>query len=248
MHPFKIAHRGFHQVHIENTLESFRAAYDSGCDMIEFDVQLSADGIPFIFHDDNANRLGHCDLQPFELPFSEIQKIILSNAQGETSKIPSLADFLNEFAGHPFYLELKIPAIKFAQENYWQSLVLKTIALVQASKVHPLTFLASFHLPLIEFCIQKDIFPNLAVILEDEESLQKAMMLDASANGMKLKYFSMAWNLFLKNQKQNNMLHTSVTPNRILLWDIIGKENFLQAEAEHVAGIVTDDMEMLLEL
>ena len=47
---WKVAHRGWHKVHVENTLEAFRAAYDAGCDMVEFDVQLSRDGVPVVFH------------------------------------------------------------------------------------------------------------------------------------------------------------------------------------------------------
>jgi glycerophosphoryl diester phosphodiesterase len=40
----------------ENTLASFRQASDDGADWIEFDVRLSADGIPIIFHDDTLER------------------------------------------------------------------------------------------------------------------------------------------------------------------------------------------------
>jgi glycerophosphoryl diester phosphodiesterase len=54
---WKVAHRGWHDLHIENTLEAFRAAYDAGCDMVEFDVQLTRDGVPVIFHDDDCKRL-----------------------------------------------------------------------------------------------------------------------------------------------------------------------------------------------
>ena len=51
------AHRGGSIEAPENTLESFRYAVDIGSAYIETDVQLSADGIPFIFHDDDLKRL-----------------------------------------------------------------------------------------------------------------------------------------------------------------------------------------------
>lgn len=46
-----LAHRGYHGVEAENTLEAFAAAVRLGVDGIETDVRLSADGKPVIMHD-----------------------------------------------------------------------------------------------------------------------------------------------------------------------------------------------------
>ena len=46
-----IAHRGASGLAPENTLPAFQAAIDAGADGIEFDVQLTADGVPVIVHD-----------------------------------------------------------------------------------------------------------------------------------------------------------------------------------------------------
>lgn len=54
-----IAHRGLHDRGrgiIENTASAFAAAIEGGY-AIECDVQLSRDGIPMIFHDDDLDRL-----------------------------------------------------------------------------------------------------------------------------------------------------------------------------------------------
>ena len=51
-----IAHRGAAAYAPENTLAAFNKARELGGDFIEFDVMLSADGEPFVFHDDNLNR------------------------------------------------------------------------------------------------------------------------------------------------------------------------------------------------
>jgi glycerophosphoryl diester phosphodiesterase len=40
----------------ENTIAAFKAGRASGVDMFEIDVQLSADGVPFLFHDDAPAR------------------------------------------------------------------------------------------------------------------------------------------------------------------------------------------------
>lgn len=51
-----IAHRGSPQEAPENTVPAFEAAVEAGADLVEVDVQLSADGVPFLFHDDTAER------------------------------------------------------------------------------------------------------------------------------------------------------------------------------------------------
>jgi glycerophosphoryl diester phosphodiesterase len=48
-----IAHRGYSRDFPENTLEAFKAALGLGVDGIEFDVQETADGEFFIFHNDD---------------------------------------------------------------------------------------------------------------------------------------------------------------------------------------------------
>ena len=51
-----IAHRGASAYAPENTLAAFELAAQQGADMIELDVQRSADGVLVIFHDDTTER------------------------------------------------------------------------------------------------------------------------------------------------------------------------------------------------
>lgn len=51
-----IGHRGLGGLAPENTLASFRAAAAHGLSMVEFDVRLSRDGVPLVFHDDTLER------------------------------------------------------------------------------------------------------------------------------------------------------------------------------------------------
>ena len=50
------AHRGFSGEYPENTMLAFRKAYETGCDGIELDVQLTKDGVPVIMHDETIDR------------------------------------------------------------------------------------------------------------------------------------------------------------------------------------------------
>lgn len=52
-----IAHRGYARHYPENTLVAFAAAVAAGARYIETDVQLSADGVPVLFHDRTLARV-----------------------------------------------------------------------------------------------------------------------------------------------------------------------------------------------
>jgi len=54
--PLKIGHRGAAGEAPENTLASFDLAWRQGADGIEFDVQLSSDGVPMVIHDARLTR------------------------------------------------------------------------------------------------------------------------------------------------------------------------------------------------
>jgi glycerophosphoryl diester phosphodiesterase len=54
----RLAHRGDWRRAPENTLRAFDAALAvPGCDGVEFDVRLSADGVPVLLHDDTLARV-----------------------------------------------------------------------------------------------------------------------------------------------------------------------------------------------
>lgn len=93
-------HRGFWVSGIqENTLEAFREAGRRGFQMVELDVQLSKDGIPIVFHDDDLLRLAGRPDKVSDLTASEIKKL---------AKAPSLEEVLLDREGVPFFnIEIK---------------------------------------------------------------------------------------------------------------------------------------------
>lgn len=52
-----VAHRGLAARFPENTLAAMRAAIEAGARWLECDVQLSSDGVPFLFHDRALERI-----------------------------------------------------------------------------------------------------------------------------------------------------------------------------------------------
>lgn len=66
-----IAHRGAGRLAPENTLAAFRLGVQHGYRMLECDVKLSADGLPFLLHDDTLDRTttghGPASVQPWSV-------------------------------------------------------------------------------------------------------------------------------------------------------------------------------------
>jgi glycerophosphoryl diester phosphodiesterase len=56
MLPTIVAHRGDAEHFPENSLPALEAAWRRGLSHVEFDVQLSADGVPYLIHDANLER------------------------------------------------------------------------------------------------------------------------------------------------------------------------------------------------
>jgi glycerophosphoryl diester phosphodiesterase len=60
MLPAIVAHRGDAEHFPENTLPALESAWRRGITHVEFDVQLSADGVPFVIHDAGLERTTGC--------------------------------------------------------------------------------------------------------------------------------------------------------------------------------------------
>ena len=99
------AHRGLHGGdRVENSRAAFTAAIAAGHG-IECDVQLSRDGIAFVFHDDTLDRLaGRADAVA-SLSSDVLAGIVLA---GSDERIPRLTDMLRLVAGQvPLLIEIK---------------------------------------------------------------------------------------------------------------------------------------------
>jgi glycerophosphoryl diester phosphodiesterase len=104
-----IAHRGLHDRAkgiIENSRSAFEAAIAADY-AIECDVQLSSDGVPFIFHDDDFDRLTDTVGRSDARPIAEVQTLKLTGSTaGETPQ--RLSEFLEQVAGRTqLQIELK---------------------------------------------------------------------------------------------------------------------------------------------
>ena len=109
--PMIIAHRGARTEAPENTAAAFDAALRHPIDGIEFDVQLSADGVPVIFHDDTLSRMTGSRRRLSSLPFSRLRALDLGtwfDPRFAGESILTLEEMLARYAGiTDLYLEIK---------------------------------------------------------------------------------------------------------------------------------------------
>ena len=133
------AHRGFRSKYPENTMLAFSKAVEIGVHGIEFDVHLSADGIPVIIHDEMTERT--CGISGFvkDRPFKELLRLNAA-AQFEkaagihlSEKIPLLEEYC-DFIRHKNIIsniELKTGIFEYPGIEEKVLLLLKKYGLIE---------------------------------------------------------------------------------------------------------------------
>ena len=104
-----LAHRGFIQGGVENTLPALQAAAKAGADRVEFDVMETKDGKFVVMHDTNLRRLAGRNLNVKDLTQEELTKTTV-RAGGMEAKIPTLEEWirLSIHLNLPQLLEIKL--------------------------------------------------------------------------------------------------------------------------------------------
>lgn len=114
-----IAHRGGSYEKVENTIDAFKNAVDSGVDLLEMDLQLTKDGIIVVCHDENLRRLCDKDVNISDLNYDQLPKFaeritldhfantILDTSKLGEPKIPTLEEVFIKFPNVFMELDLK---------------------------------------------------------------------------------------------------------------------------------------------
>lgn len=123
--PRPIAHRGLHDRAkgvIENTASAFEAAI-AGNFAIECDVQLTGDGVPVIFHDDDMQRLLGRPGAVADTTAADITALpLLGSAAGDRPQ--RFAEFLAQVAGRTL-LQIEL---KHQRDNTGTQLLARSVA------------------------------------------------------------------------------------------------------------------------
>ncbi|WP_028883373.1 glycerophosphodiester phosphodiesterase family protein [Teredinibacter turnerae] len=130
-----VGHRGYPSRFPENTLPGFIAAIEAGVEAVEFDIQMSRDGIPVVFHDDTLERTTTAIGALKELDFAELQNISCHYPQQfreSFSPLPiqSLAELSQALASYSveFFIEIKEDCLPRIGPNQFLEKVLQASA------------------------------------------------------------------------------------------------------------------------
>ncbi len=103
---FKIAHRGASAYEPENTLRSFKRAFDMKADMIELDVRMSKDGHLVVIHDSTVDRTTNGRGLVRDMTLAELKKL----DAGKGERIPTLEEVIEVgLEKTKFAIEIKEP-------------------------------------------------------------------------------------------------------------------------------------------
>ncbi|TCI05195.1 hypothetical protein EZV61_04325 [Corallincola luteus] len=169
-----IAHRGDCTAAPENSLASIQAALNSGCRLLEIDVQLSSDGVPVLFHDRDCKRLLRNPMPGAiaDYPIATLQQWQIE----EHERLPAirapltlLSEVVTQLVNHPdvtLFVEVKRAALeRFSYAQLFDTLM-ETLRPILLQSV-----LISFSLPFLRYA-RAHHGQRLGVVLGDWEWLK----------------------------------------------------------------------------
>lgn len=88
-----IAHRGYVEKGVENSIEALEAAAKAGVDYVEMDVLMTKDNKFIVMHDYNLKRLVGINKKVQDMTYNELVGLPISQS-GHTSRIPSFEEYV----------------------------------------------------------------------------------------------------------------------------------------------------------
>ena len=171
-YPRWIAHRGAGKLAPENTLAAFRFGASFGYRAFECDVKLSADGIPFLLHDDTLQRTTNGHGLAAQFTWSELSRFDAGTWHGRGyagEPLPSLETICRYCRGNDFALNIEIKPTPGAEQETGRIVAERAAALWRGAARPPL--LSSFQPA------------SLAAAMLAAPELPRALLLDALRPG-----------------------------------------------------------------
>ena len=227
-----LAHRGGADESFENTLESFDYSKSLGCKFIETDVQVSADGIPYIFHDDDLKRILNISSRFDSLSSQEIDKLKIFDQY----RIPKLEEALNEFTDISFQIDFKTDEV-----------VAPALDVIKKTKSFERICVASFNSERLKRV--RSTYPDLCISMGPNEVIKTLISsfglykgaIDGDCLQIPIRYYGVrvVTKRFVKYLKSRGL--------KIMVWTINDVKTFEYLIELKVDGIITDKPKLLFE-
>lgn len=135
-----LAHRGFSDGGVENTISGLEASAFAGADLVEIDVMQTRDGGFVVMHDVSLSRLADDARLVKDLTLAELTAITVHDQAGHADRIPSLEEYLlrAEELGMPLLIEIKLSGAE--RENHVDMLIeeLESLGVLEQHIYHSL--------------------------------------------------------------------------------------------------------------
>jgi glycerophosphoryl diester phosphodiesterase len=227
------AHRGGSIEAPENTIEAFQYALDLGCKYIETDVQLSSDGIPYIFHDDDLKRLLNKEIQFNSLQSSEVDKLMLF----QKYNIPTLEAVLLKFPEALFQIDVKTNEV-----------TMPALEIIEKCNAMDRVCIASFDSSRLKKV--SDLYPEVCISMGPKEVLKlllssfKLYNKEVPGNCLQIPIYQYG----LKLVTQRFINHVQSKGLKIMVWTINDEETMRDLIKLGVNGIITDKPRVLKDV
>tara|TARA_B100000700_G_scaffold91141_1_gene102731 strand:- start:808 stop:1542 length:735 start_codon:yes stop_codon:yes gene_type:complete len=227
-----LAHRGGAEEAAENTLESFEYSISLGCKFIETDVQVSSDGVPYIFHDNDLKRI--CDISA---KFDSLSSKEIDNLRifGDY-KIPKLIDALYSFPSTSFQIDFKTDEV-----------VNPALEVISKSNASERVCVASFNSDRLNNV--RSTHPNLCISMGPKEVLKILLssfgIYRGTVPGDCLQIPISYYGVRIVTKRFVNYLKSKEL--KIMVWTINDVKTFKYLIDLEVDGIITDRPKLLFE-
>ncbi len=239
-----IGHRGAARHFPENTLPSFESAFKV-TRSVEFDLWLSKDNIPFVFHDSKLDRTANgsgfatsrslAELQKFDAGFHFDPKQDKSFPfRGQGIKIPSFEDLLKSFPGKHWCVEIKQNSADLVHQSV--KLLKKYDSLgdcVIGSKYHRISeTMQKFYPELPRFFSKRDMVMNFL-------DFKKGGTPKADPSGVASMPVRVQCGMDFTSAAFIQYLHAKKVT--VYFWTVNDEKTMLRLKQNGADGIITDD-------
>lgn len=225
-----IAHRGFMDEGVENTVTAIEAAKKAGADMVEIDIQQTKDGEFVVFHDKTLSRLSNEVTKTYDLTLDELtETTILANGYSDT--IASFEEVLEISRTLNIKLLIEMKTHGFETDDFLE----RFVALLDKYDALDLHYVQSPDIPVMD-------------LLEEMEPRIHTGYIYSIAYGKlpvnESDFISVEQSFGTGNiQKQVQEQH-----KELFVWTINDKSDMQQFYEQNVDGIITDQPDEALSI
>ena len=238
-----VGHRGAAALWPGNTLPSFRAARDAGAVMIEFDVQQSADGELFVFHDHTLERFCGESLVASALPWEVLSQKNVGYVHGQVVPMPLVDDVFATLRRSVFYnVELKTEAVHFS------GIEEKLVTLITKHGLAERVLVSSFYHQSLRIIRRWSSDLALGLLLSQEQARRFSHPTDIVSYAREYDCFALHPDFRLLSQWPELVPACHAAKLRVFPWTVDDPRDWrFLVEELHVDGIITNDPGKLYE-